>query len=68
MTYEEAMQRLDILACQMESGDIAIDELAARLKEAQQLVGFCRDKLTKAEEEVGKLTLTDHGLTPQGGG
>lgn len=55
MTYETAMERLEALAREMENGDIVIDELAAKLKEAQQLLSFCKDKLTKADEEVKKL-------------
>lgn len=55
LTYESAMQRLDVLARQMEAGDIGIDELAARLSEAQKLIAFCRDKLTRADVEVKKL-------------
>ena len=55
MTYETAMERIEALAREMENGDIVIDELAAKLKEAQQLLSFCKDKLTKADEEVKKL-------------
>ena len=55
LTYEAAMTRLETLARELEAGDVAIDLLASRLKEAQQLLSFCRDKLTRAEEEVQKL-------------
>jgi len=55
ITYEEAMTRLEALAREMESGEVAIDLLAAKLKEAQTLLKFCKDKLTKADEEVQKL-------------
>ena len=55
LTYEAAMNRLEKLAREMENGDIAIDQVAANLKEAQQLLQFCKDKLTKADEEVQKL-------------
>lgn len=61
LTYEAAMTRLDILAQKMESGDIPIDTLASTLKEAQELIAFCRDKLTRADAEVTKL------LNPQSG-
>ena len=54
MTYESAIERLETLAREMESGEVAIDLLAAKLKEAQ-LLAFCKDKLTKADEEVKKL-------------
>ncbi len=52
LTYETAMERLEALAREMENGDIVIDELATKLNEAQQLLAFCKDKLTKADEEV----------------
>lgn len=59
LTYETAMERLEALAREMENGDIVIDELATKLKEAQQLLTFCKDKLTKAEDEVKKLLAED---------
>lgn len=55
LTYEGAMERLEILAREMEGGEVAIDQLAVKLKEAQQLLSFCKDKLTKADEEVQRL-------------
>lgn len=55
LTYKTAMERLETLTKEMENGDIAIDQLATKLKEAQQLLQFCKDKLTKADEEVRKL-------------
>lgn len=55
MTYEGAMEQLEVLAREMENGHVPIDLLAAKLKEAQELLRFCKDKLTKADEEVRKL-------------
>ena len=49
------MKRLETLAREMEAGEVPIDLLAAKLKEAQQLLAFCKDKLTRAEAEVQKL-------------
>ncbi len=54
-TYDKAILRLEQIAKSMEDGDVTIDRLTADLKEAQQLLAFCRDKLTKAEAEVQKL-------------
>ena len=59
LTYETAMERLEALAREMENGDIVIDELATKLNEAQQLLAFCKDKLTKADEEVKRLLEDD---------
>lgn len=55
LTYEVAMKRLETLTREMETGDVPIDQLATKLKEAQQLLSFCKDKLTRAETEVQKL-------------
>ena len=55
LTYEAAMERLEQLAKEMENGDVAIDQLSVKLKEAQQLLQFCKVNLTKADEEVRKL-------------
>ena len=59
LTYETAMERLEALAREMENGYIVIDELATKLNEAQQLLAFCKDKLTKADEEVKRLLEDD---------
>ena len=55
LTYEAAMEQLEKQAREIENGDVAIDQLAVKLKDAQQLLQFCKDKLTKADEEVRKL-------------
>jgi exodeoxyribonuclease VII small subunit len=39
----------------MESNEYDIDELAVQLKTAQQLIKFCKDKLTKTEAELQKI-------------
>ena len=55
MTYEAAMKQLEALARQAEDGQLPIDQLAAKLRDAQELLQFCKLKLTAAEEEVEKL-------------
>jgi len=60
LTYEAAMERLENLTREMETGDVPIDLLSSRLKEAQQLLQFCKDKLTKADAEVKKLLGTEN--------
>ena len=53
--YEEALAQLDTIVRKMEANEYDIDELAAQLKTAQQLIKFCKDKLTKTEEELQKI-------------
>ena len=56
MTYAEAMARLEEIMGKIQGGKIDIDELAGMLKEAQELVKFCRDKIYKVDEEIKSLT------------
>ncbi len=53
--YEEALAQLETIVRKMESNELNIDEIAAQLKTAQRLIKFCRDKLTKTEEELKNI-------------
>jgi len=55
MTYEEAIRRIEEITRKVESGEMDIDSLATNLKEAKELVVFCKDKLTKVEADVKKI-------------
>ncbi|MCQ2222617.1 MAG: exodeoxyribonuclease VII small subunit [Bacteroidaceae bacterium] len=55
MTYEESIKQLETLAQQMERGELPIDSLAAKLREAQQLIASCRQQLLDADEQVQKI-------------
>ena len=54
-TYEEAVRRVETLVAQLENNELDIDTLSKRLVEAQQLLALCRDKLTRANEEIHKI-------------
>jgi exodeoxyribonuclease VII small subunit len=51
-TYTQAMQRLEAILAQLEEGSSNVDTLADLVKEAAELVKFCRAKLRKTEDEV----------------
>lgn len=53
--YEEAFTQLQNIVRKMENDEYSIDEIAVQLKEAQRLIKFCKDKLTKTEEEIKKI-------------
>ena len=55
LKYEEALAQLATIVRKMEANEHDIDELAAQLKTAQRLIKFCKDKLTKTEEELQKI-------------
>ena len=53
--YEEAFAELQDIVRKMENDEYSIDEIAVQLKTAQRLIKFCKDKLTKTEEELQKI-------------
>ena len=53
--YEEAFAQLQDIVRKMENDEYSIDEIAVQLKEAQRLIKFCKDKLSKTEEEILKI-------------
>ena len=55
MTYEEALIKLETIVRKMENDEYSIDEIAEQLKTAQQLIKFCKDKLSKTEQEIKKI-------------
>lgn len=54
MSYTQAMQRLELILSQLEEGNKSVDELSDLVKEASELVKFCRTKLRSTEEEIQK--------------
>ncbi len=55
LKYEEAVAQLEAIVRKMESNEFDIDELSQQLKTAQELIKFCKDKLTKTEAELQKI-------------
>lgn len=53
--YEAALSQLETIVRKMEANEYNIDELAAQLKTAQQLIKFCKEKLTQTEAEITKI-------------
>jgi len=54
-TFEEALQRLEEIVTNLESGDIPLDESVKVFEEGNKLVTFCLSKLDSAEKKVQKL-------------
>lgn len=52
LKYEQAMRELEAIVRKMENNELDIDMLGAELNRAQTLIKICKDKLTKADNEV----------------
>ncbi len=59
MKYEEAIKELETIVSQIEKNELDIDELTVRLKEAQQLIKLCKDKLYKTDEKIKAMLNED---------
>ena len=59
--YEEAFAQLQTIVRKMENDEYSIDEIAVQLKEAQRLIKFCKDKLSKTEAEIRQLEVEANG-------
>lgn len=54
-SYQEAIQKLRQIVAQIETGDLAVDVLSEKVREAMRLIQLCKDKLYKVDEEVKKV-------------
>ena len=54
-SFREAMEELEGILERIESEEIDVDELAANLRRATQLLELCRGKIRKAEVEVTQI-------------
>ena len=59
--YEAAFAQLQAIVRKMENDEYSLDEIAVQLKEAQRLIKFCKDKLSKTEAEIGQLEIEANG-------
>lgn len=54
-TFADAKERLDEILAELEDDSGDVDKLAARVKEAAELIRFCRGRLAEARQEVTEV-------------
>ncbi|MBN1791029.1 MAG: exodeoxyribonuclease VII small subunit [Bacteroidales bacterium] len=55
LSYSEAIATIDEILQQIETGDLDVDELAEKVKQASELLKLCKGKLFSTEKEVEKI-------------
>lgn len=55
ISYTDALTELNEISRAIENESISIDELAAKVKRASELIALCRTKLRATEDEVKKI-------------
>jgi len=63
VSIEQAMERLDKLVEEMESGELPLEKLITRYEEGVKLVRHCQEKLDAAEQRIKIITRDASGPT-----
>ncbi len=61
LNFEAAMDRLEAIAEQMESGKMMLEELIVRYEEGMKLVKICQERLASAEQRIEIITRNHAG-------
>ncbi len=59
--FEIAMDRLEAIVDQMESGKMPLEELIVRYEEGMKLVKVCQERLASAEQRIEIITRNHAG-------
>jgi exodeoxyribonuclease VII small subunit len=61
LAFEGAMDRLEEIVEQMESGKMKLEELIVRYEEGMKLVKICQERLASAEQRIEIITRNNAG-------
>jgi exodeoxyribonuclease VII small subunit len=61
LNFEGAMNRLEEIVEQMESGKMMLEELIVRYEEGMKLVKVCQERLASAEQRIEIITRNNAG-------
>ncbi len=67
LTFEQAMERLEAIVSELESGKCSLDRSLALFEEGTKLTAFCSAQLKDAEQKIIKLTDAGGELTDRQG-
>ena len=61
LTFEEAMQKLEVIVHELETGQIKLDDAVEAYEKAMHLKKFCEQKLKEAELIIEKIEMNKDG-------
>lgn len=59
VTFEEAMEQLEIIVERLEEGDVPLEEAISIYKKGMELSKLCHDKLKNVEEQLTEILTAD---------
>lgn len=63
ISFETAMERLERIVQEMESGKMLLEDLLVRYEEGMKLVKVCQERLAHAEQRIQIITRDHTGKT-----
>nr|WP_251127302.1 exodeoxyribonuclease VII small subunit [Exiguobacterium sp. s63] len=66
-TFEAALERLEQIVAQLESGDVPLEEAMTLYEEGVRLSEMCQTKLSAAEKKMDEILELDGTLREKGG-
>lgn len=54
-SYAEATAEIERILARFRNEEIPVDELAAEVRRATELIALCKERLMKTEAEIGKI-------------
>ena len=63
ISFESAMERLEQIVEEMESGKMLLEDLLVRYEEGMKLVKVCQERLAHAEQKIQIITRDHAGKT-----
>ena len=61
LNFEKAMDRLEAIVEQMETGKLPLEDLIVRYEEGMNLVKVCQERLTSAEQKIEIIARNNAG-------
>lgn len=61
ITFEDALQKLETIVRDLESGNIKLDDAVEAYEKAMALKKFCEEKLKAAQLKIEKIEAGSHG-------
>ncbi len=55
ISYTEAKKELTEIVTAIETGELDVDALTEKVKRASELILFCKEKLTRTDQELQKI-------------
>lgn len=61
--FEQALERLETIVREMESGELSLEAMVARFEEGQKLVRYCGETLAQVERKIEILVKEGEKVT-----